>query len=105
MEDQMKRNKTLIMRLTDEEDKTIRAKAGLGEMTVSEYVRLKIFPELVIEKCPQCGSDLIDTVVSHNHISGGNPVQENQYSTYCPKCYWSKYAEDETLDEQVERRR
>jgi uncharacterized protein with PIN domain len=101
----MKKNRNLIFRLSDEEWKIIHDNAELGSITMSDYIRGKIFSNQIVEKCPQCGSDLIDTVVSHNHISGGNPVQENQYSTYCPKCYWSKYAEDETLDEQVERRR
>jgi uncharacterized protein with PIN domain len=99
MEDQMKKNKVQIIRLSEEEDGQLRQAAKLGETTVSDYIRSKIFPELVIEKCPKCGSDLIDTVVSRNRISAGDPVQENQYSTYCPKCYWSAGAEDDEYND------
>jgi uncharacterized protein with PIN domain len=94
------KTKFLKIRLTEEEDDTIRSAANLGTITVSDYVRGKIFGfDKPMSKCPNCGSDLIDTVVSRNRISAGDPVQENQYSTYCPKCYWSAGAEDDEYND------
>jgi len=86
----VKKNKVQIIRLTEEEDGQLRQSAKLGEMTVSAYIRSKVFPARKIEVCPECGNELIDTVTSRNRISGGEPVQDNQYSTYCPKCYWTE---------------
>ncbi len=101
----MKKNKVLIMRLTEEEDNQIRKSAELGSITVSDYVRMKIFGTKKVDSCPECGGVLIDSVISSTHIIAGDPVQRNKYYTTCQDCGWTKettdyqdYIEGKTLD-------
>jgi uncharacterized protein with PIN domain len=97
MEDQMtKSNKDhfLKIRLTDEEDKTIRANSKLGEMTVSDFVRYKVFGDHKVSVCPECGGDLFDSVISMNRVVAGEPTQKNEYYTTCYKCGWVKTQTD-----------
>jgi hypothetical protein len=94
MEDQMKKSKVLIMRLTDEEDKTIRANSKLGEMSVSDFVRGKVFGRKPVSVCPECGGELFESVVSSNRVVGGNPVQKNEYYESCHTCGWVKTTTD-----------
>lgn len=91
----MNKNKFLKIRISEEEDNQIRKSAELGSITVSEFVRMKIFGVAKQSvKCPDCGSELFESVVSHNHIEGGDPVQKNEYYLTCRKCGWVKNTTD-----------